>query len=283
MKLVTQKITEALQEAGVRLSADVREALREARSREGLTDAGRSLLEAIEENLLIAEQKNLPMCQDTGMVIAFIGIGPRLRVEPAQVTQAFQDGVKTAYREGLFRKSMVTEPVFERENSQTNLPALCYISPIEQEKLTIDLMLKGFGSENCSSLSMINPTAGADGVVKAVVEAVRRAGGKPCPPIVVGVGVGSSADGALVLSKRALLRPVGSSHPDSRYAQLEERIRGEIEALGIGPGGFKGAGTVLGVMVEHAPTHIAGMPVGVTISCWADRKAHIRISGKELL
>lgn len=282
MKLISRKTAQALRESGIRLSADVRSALQEARSRQGLTEPGRNLLEAVEQNLQIADSKALPMCQDTGMVIAFIGIGNRLCVEPALVEQALQDGVEMAYREGRFRKSMVTEPIFERTNSQTNLPALCYLSVIEGEVITMDLMLKGFGSENCSSLSMLNPTEGADGVVKAVVEAVRKAGGKPCPPIVVGVGVGSSADGALVLSKRALLRPVGSSHPDPRYAQLEERIRTEVEALEIGPGGFKGSGTVLSVMVEHAPTHIAGMPVGVTISCWADRKAHITISREEL-
>ncbi|MDD2296562.1 MAG: fumarate hydratase [Sphaerochaetaceae bacterium] len=235
--------------------------------------ASLEVLDMIQENLRLAESHRLPMCQDTGMVVAFIEIGPDVPLSMFAIEEALHAGIADAVKDGSFRNSVVVEPVFDRVNTGTNLPPIIHWFPTEKPGLTFSMLLKGFGSENCSALAMLNPTAGPEGVVTAVAEIVQKAGGKPCPPIVVGVGLGGTAERAGLLSKRALTRKVGDAHPDPRYAQLEQQIFDKLQTLEIGPGGFGGPLTALGVAVEYEPTHIAGLPVAVSISCWADRKA----------
>jgi fumarate hydratase subunit alpha len=230
------------------------------------------VLEMIQANLKLSEENKIPMCQDTGMIVAFVEVGSDVPLSMQAIEEAIYEGSELAIKEGFFRNSVVEEPVFERINTRTNLPPIIYWSTSKERHLKISLLLKGFGSENCSGLARLNPTSGPQGVVKAVAEMVQRAGGKPCPPIVVGVGLGGTAERAGYLSKKALLRPVNSVHPDGRFAQLEREILDAIQALEIGPGGFGGHLTALGVAVEYEPTHIAGLPVAASISCWADRK-----------
>lgn len=244
-------------------------------------EASLEVLLMILENLRIADEQGIPMCQDTGMVLVFIEVGPGETVDLASIEAAIGSGITQAVSQGHFRNSVVADPVYARTNTATNLPAVIHWSSSPVPGLHVRMMLKGFGSENCTSLAMLNPTAGADGVVAAVREMVRKAGGKPCPPIVVGVGIGGSAERALLLSKKALLRPTGEAHPEASYANLERRIEQEVQGLDIGPGGFGGPLTALAVAVEHEPTHIAGLPVAVSISCWADRKAHFSIGGRD--
>jgi len=209
------------------------------------------------------------------MAIVFASIGADAELDLSTLEKDISDGVAAAYAEGHFRTSIVSDPVFARTNTGNNLPVILYLELVPGDQLTLDIMMKGFGSENCSGLVMANPTAGAEGVADAVVEIVTRAGGKPCPPVIVGVGVGGTADRALLLSKKALLRKLDDTHPDERYAALELEILDRVNALGIGPGGWGGETTALAVKVMAEATHIAGMPVGVSISCWADRKEHI--------
>ncbi len=277
---IEQLVYERLLIAGVELPEDVHAALRSAAA--GAEDS--VILQAILKNLEIAEQTRLPMCQDTGMAVVFLGIGEELSVCLGDIRRAVDRGIARAYTDGSFRKSVVEESVFQRTNTGNNLPAVYHVEIVAGDHLSVDILMKGFGSENCSSLRMLNPTAGEDGVVDAVVSIMRAAGGKPCPPVVLGVGIGGTSDRAAVLSKKALLREVGSTHRDSRYAALEQRILEAVQALGIGPGGFGGEPTALGVMIEQEATHIAGLPVAVSINCWADRKVHIELDreGREL-
>lgn len=244
-------------------------------------EASIEVLSRIQENLKLSKERGLPMCQDTGMVVAWIEIGVDVPLTMLEIKEVLKEGITIAEKEGYFRNSVVEEPLFERKNRGTNNPPIIYWFPKEERGLTIRLMLKGFGSENNSALAMLNPTSTVDQLIATVTQMVKNAGGKPCPPVVVGVGIGGTADQALLLSKRALFRKVGEPHFDQAYAQLERDLEEAIQNSGVGPGGFGGPLTTLGVSVEHAPTHIAGLPVGVSISCWTDRKATIEIGGSD--
>lgn len=274
---IEQLVCDRLRIAGVELPSDVLSAIKGAAESHDCSPGGELVLEKILENLEIAERSRLPMCQDTGMVVAFLDIGEDASLQLGKVKRAVDAGIKKAYQEGSFRKSVVQEPLFTRENTGTNLPAVIHVEIVPGDGIGIHLLMKGFGSENCSGLRMLNPTAGPGGVVEAVVDIMRAAGGKPCPPVILGVGIGGTSERAAVLSKRALLREVGSKNSDIRYADLEERILAEVQDLQIGPGGFGGAHTALGVLIEQEATHIAGLPVAVSINCWADRKVHIQL------
>jgi fumarate hydratase subunit alpha len=281
---LVDKIRQTLLEAAVHLEEGLMERLewmhREMNQELATLDPQKSasykasieVLEMINENLKLSEEHKIPMCQDSGMIVAFVEIGTEVPLSMQAIEEAINEGSELAIKEGFFRNSVVEEPVFERVNTKTNLPPIIYWNPSKERHLKISFLLKGFGSENCSGLAMLNPTSGPEGVVEAVAEMVQRAGGKPCPPIVVGVGLGGTAERAGYLSKKALLRPVNSVHPEERYAQLEQDILAAIQGLEIGPGGFGGPLTALGVAVEYEPTHIAGLPVAASISCWADRK-----------
>lgn len=238
------------------------------------------VLRMIGRNLQLSDETNLPMCQDTGMVVFFVEMGFDLLLSMHEIEDALHEAVRQAVEEGNFRNSVVQDPVFDRTNTGTNLPPVIHWFPKQGSGLTIRVMLKGFGSENCSAMRMLNPTAGAEAVLETVVSLVKEAGGKPCPPIVVGIGIGGTAERSGQLAKKALFRPVGEPHRESRYADLEQQIERKIQDLHIGPGGFGGPLTALGVAIEYEPTHIAGLPVSVAISCWADRKGVVEFEGE---
>jgi fumarate hydratase subunit alpha len=273
---VYQAIYRATRSMCVELPPDVEDAIRDrAASEEGL---GRSVLCRIIENIDTARRTRLPLCQDTGMVIGFLRRGEGFPLSDRSVRRIVSEAVAAAYRDGYFRKSVVADPLNGRANTGTNLPAVIYSEDAEGDSIEISLMAKGFGSENCSKLLMRKPTESAESICEAVAEAVRAGGASPCPPVAVGVGIGGTADSAMVLSKKALLRDLAEAHPDPFYAGLETAMLTRINALGIGPGGLGGSVTALAVKIEHSPTHIAGLPVGVSICCWADRKFRIRIA-----
>lgn len=242
-------------------------------------EASLEVLGMIRKNLDLSGVSGLPMCQDTGMVLFFVEMGNDISLSMHEIEGALHDALEQAVVEGNFRNSVVDEPVFDRINTGTNLPPVIHWFTKSGPGLTIRAMLKGFGSENCSAMQMLNPTAGPEKVLETVLRMVKEAGGKPCPPIVVGIGLGGTAERSGQLAKKALFRPVGEPHPDRRYAELERQIEDAIQALQIGPGGFGGPLTALGVSVEQEPTHIAGLPLSVAISCWADRKALVEIGG----
>ncbi|MDN5375634.1 MAG: fumarate hydratase subunit alpha [Thermacetogenium sp.] len=269
VELIAGEVARLCREANCDLPLDVLRALEEARLKEE-SPQGRRILEEICENAAIAREERLPLCQDTGMALVFVEIGQEVRLTGGSLSEAINRGVARGYREGYLRKSVVADPL-RRRNTGDNTPAVIYYDLVPGEVLRVTVMPKGFGSENCTALGMLKPAEGLDGVKRFVVEAVDRAGPNPCPPVTVGVGLGGTADRALLLAKRALLREVGSSHPDPELAALERELLEEVNKLGYGPGGLGGRVTALAVHVETYPTHIAGLPVGVCINCHAAR------------
>jgi len=261
-----------IKKAGVELPSDIAAALDRAVDME--TGRASAVLNRCRENLIIAKNRNMPFCQDTGMVLIFVDRGEDCRVEGGLI-KTLHRSVERAYDEGFFRKSIVSDPVKERKNSGNNLPPVIHERTVEGDTLRIRFLLKGFGSENCCRLFMLKPTEGREGVIEAVVETMRSAGGSPCPPVVLGVGIGGTMDYAARISKEALLRDLDSPHPDPWYAELEKEICSRVNDLGIGGGGLGGDVTALGVKVAAYPTHIAGMPVAVSVNCWADRKGEL--------
>lgn len=286
MRLST-KISEALQEAAVRLSPDVLWCIQQGRQQQSneagdvASRASLSVFDTILQNLEIADRTGLPMCQDTGMFAVFVDLGRDCPLKLAQIEKAINEGCLDAVQKAHYRRSVVTDPVFERKNTQNNLPPVITWTLVDGPSLSIRILLKGFGSENCSSVRMLNPTGGEKAVIDAVCDIVRLAGGKPCPPIFIGVGLGGTMDRAASLSKRALLRDARTEHAEPAYAKLERDILSRVQSLGIGAGGFGGSVTALHVAIEQEPTHIAAMPLAVSINCWADRKAEIVWEGED--
>ena len=274
MKRLEEEIKDKVIEASRRLNPDVYEKLKKAYERED-GEEGRIVLKAILDNIGIASKTGLPLCQDTGMFWVLVSYASSSPYSLNELVDAVKSALEKAAEEGYFRKSIVSEPVFDRLNTKSNLPAVINIELIEGDVSTVDVLLKGFGSENCSAVRMLNPTAGKDGVVSAVLEMVKAAGGKPCPPMFLGIGIGGSLDRAALLSKKALIAK--REHDDERYDELEEEMLEKVNALGIGAGGLGGKNTALEVNIEYEGTHIAGLPVALSVSCWADRKAHIEV------
>ena len=222
------------------------------------------------ENAAIAEHEMVPICQDTGAACVFIELGQDLRIEGGSLVDAVNAGVALGYTEGYLRKSMVGDPL-RRMNTDDNTPALITVDIVDGDALKITVAPKGAGSENMGQLKMLKPADGVDGVRTFVLDAVRHAGPNPCPPIIVGVGIGGNFDHVASLAKRALLRPMGVHNPDPFYAQFEDELLGAINELGTGPAGFGGATTALAVNIEQGPTHIACLPVAVNINCHVAR------------
>lgn len=274
MKRLEEEIKNKVIEASRKLSPDVYEKLKKAYERED-GEEGRIVLKAILDNIGIASKTGLPLCQDTGMFWVLVSYASSSPYSLNELLDTVKSALEKAAEEGYFRKSIVSEPVFDRLNTKSNLPAVINIELIEGDVSTVDVLLKGFGSENCSAVRMLNPTAGKEGVVSAVLEMVKAAGGKPCPPMFLGIGIGGSLDRAALLSKKALIAK--REHDDERYDELEEEILEKVNALGIGAGGLGGKNTALEVNIEYEGTHIAGLPVALSVSCWADRKAHIEV------
>lgn len=223
------------------------------------------------ENMELAEEKNLPVCQDTGMACVFVELGQDVHIE-GNFEEAIHQGVRKGYGEGFLRKSIVGDPL-RRVNTEDNTPAAITVRLVPGDGCKVTVAPKGFGSENMSRLGMLKPADGVEGVKKFVVETVKLAGSNPCPPIVLGIGIGGSFDKVAYLAKHALLRPIDQRNPDPFYAGLERELLREINALGIGPQGFGGQTTCLGLSIETAPTHVAGLPVAVNVSCHVTRRA----------
>lgn len=269
-KLIEDAVARLCIEANMRLPADVISAIEGAQSAEPFAQA-KHVLSLLGDNVRLASERALPVCQDTGMACVFIRLGQDVHIE-GDLNDAVNCGVRRGYGEGYLRKSVVSDPL-RRVNTDDNTPAVLNVELIPGEQVHITVMPKGFGSENMSALKMLKPADGVEGVERFIIETVERAGANPCPPIVVGVGIGGTFDRAAAMAKHALLRPVDKPNPDEYYAELEERLLSKINALGIGPQGFGGKTTALAVLIEAGPTHVAGLPVAVNISCHATRRA----------
>ena len=269
---ITEAVRQLCLQANRTLPADVKAAMDRAMRNEPWPLA-RQTLGLLEENLGAAAQKELPICQDTGMACVFIELGQDVHVD-GDLTAAVDEGVRRGYTEGYLRKSITGDPL-QRKNTEDNTPAFLTLHLVPGDRCRITVAPKGAGSENMSRLGMLKPADGVQGVRDFVLETVRLAGSNPCPPIVLGVGVGGSFDHCAALAKRALLRPLDTPNPDPYYAALEKELLQAVNALGIGPQGFGGATTCLGVSIEQAPTHVACLPVAVNISCHVTRRASV--------
>ncbi|MBA7553783.1 L(+)-tartrate dehydratase subunit alpha [subsurface metagenome] len=225
------------------------------------------------ENYKIASGEEIAICQDTGLAVLFIEVGQEVQIIDGDLTKAINQGVKEAYEEGYLRKSVVDDPVFERKNTKTNTPAIIYTDIVPGDKIKLLVMPKGFGSENMSALAMLKPADGPEGIINFVVETVKKAGPNPCPPTIIGVGVGGTADKAMVIAKKAIARKIGEHNKNEKYAAIEKEALEKINNSGIGPAGLGGNITSLAVNIDYLPTHIAGMPVAINVCCHAARHA----------
>ena len=266
---LTDVIEKLCIEANEHLPEDVKCAIKTCRACED-GEIAKGILDNIIENFDIADNENVPICQDTGMAVLFVEYGERVVID-GNFKEAVEEGVRRAYIGGYLRKSVVTDPVFDRVNTKDNTPAIIYTDIVEGDKIKILAGCKGFGSENMSQIKMLTPSAGIEGVKQFILDAVKYAGPNPCPPIVVGVGIGGTFEKAAQLAKKATLRPINTKNEDPRYAKLEDELIEEINKMGFGPAGLGGNTTAIGVNVETYPTHIAGMPVAVNICCHAAR------------
>lgn len=272
---ITEAVARLSIEANYYLAEDVFDALKASVDKEE-SPLGKEVLEQIIENANIARNEDQAICQDTGITIVFIEIGQDVHITGGDLTEAVNAGVAKGYIDGYLRKSVVEEPLFNRKNTGNNAPAVLYTSVVPGDKVKIKLAPKGAGSENKSGIQMLVPADGVDGVKKAVLKTILHAGENPCPPIVVGIGLGGTMDKAAVLSKQALLRPITERNAHPAYAKLEEELLELINKTGIGPQ-LGGTVTALAVNIEWFPTHIAMLPLAVTISCHATRHAEIEL------
>ena len=272
-EIQVSQITDTIQrlciEANTVLPEDMKQAISACRACED-GEIARGVLDNIIENYQIAEKEQVPICQDTGMACVFLEIGQDVHIAGGNLTEAVNEGVRRGYEKGYLRKSVVKDPV-RRGNTGDNTPAMIYTEIVPGENVKITVGPKGFGSENMSAIRMFKPSAGLQGIKDFILETVETAGPNPCPPMVVGVGIGGTFDKAAFLAKKALMRPVDSENPDPYYADLEKEMLEKINELGIGPQGFGGKTTAVGLNIETMPTHIAGMPCAINISCHVTR------------
>jgi fumarate hydratase subunit alpha len=275
-KTIADAVRSLCAKAAFNLPADVAGALKQSVIKEA-SSRGRSLLLRTIENADIAKKECVPLCQDTGIAVFFVELGGEVRITGGTLTDAINEGTRQGYRRHFLRPSMVNDPLYDRKNTFTNTPAVIHCSVIRGENLAITLAPKGGGSENMTCLFMLKPSDGEAGVIASVLQTVERAGGNPCPPVIVGVGIGGTAETAVLLSKKALLRRVGRRHSKKRFAKLERMILDKINKTGIGPGGLGGTVTALDAHVETFPCHIATLPVAVSLSCHAARHATVSL------
>ena len=269
---IKNKIKELFLEANYHICKDLMNRLEKALDQE-ISEIGKFILQMIIESNKIASSEEIAICQDTGLAVVFVELGQEVCVVNGGFKEAINKGVEEAYQQGYLRKSIVDDPVFERKNTGTNTPAIIYIDIVPGDKIKILVIPKGFGSENMSALSMLKPADGAEGIINFVVETVKKAGPNPCPPTIVGVGVGGTADMAMVIAKKAIARKIGEYNKNKKFEIIEKEILKKINNLGIGPAGLGGNITCLAVNINYLPTHIAGMPVAVNICCHAARHA----------
>ena len=269
---IRDTVAELCIRANKELPEDIIRAMQAAREKEPWPLA-QSTLDVLRENIRAAAERDLPVCQDTGLACVFVRLGQDVHIE-GDFNDAVNEGVRRGYAEGYLRKSVVCDPL-RRVNTGDNTPAAITVELVPGDKLKLTVIPKGFGSENMSRLAMLKPADGVEGVKRFVVETVQAAGSNPCPPIVVGVGIGGTFDKAAALAKHALLRPIDQPNADPYYGALEKELLEEINALGTGPQGFGGRTTALGLNIETMPTHVAGLPVAVNISCHVTRRASV--------
>lgn len=267
---ITETVKELLTDCNYNIGSDITNALEKAKETEK-SEVGRQVLCQLIENNKIAHDEQIPLCQDTGMAVLFVQYGDKVVIDGGSFKNAVTEGVRQAYKEGYLRKSVVNDPVFDRINTKDNTPAIIHTEIVPGERIVITAGGKGFGSENMSAIKMLTPSYGAEGVIDFVLDTVRKAGPNPCPPMVVGVGIGGTFEKAAQLAKKATFRSIETSNPDPRYTEMEQQLLDRINKMGFGPAGLGGTTTALGVNIETYPTHIAGMPVAVNICCHAAR------------
>jgi len=269
-KEVARTVSQLFQEACYELPEDVLQALKQAREAEE-SPVGCEVLDRILENAELAVKEGIPLCQDTGTALVFLELGQEVHIAGNDLYTAVNEGVSEAYDKGYLRKSMVRQPFSARVNTKDNTPAVIYTDIVPGDKLKITVLPKGGGAENMARLAMLKPAQGRQGVIDFVVNAVDEAGSNPCPPVIVGVGIGGTAEKTIMLAKRALMRKVGEPNPDAEVAELEKDLLQRINNLGIGPMGYGGRVTALAVHIEVFPSHIASMPVAVNLQCHSAR------------
>jgi fumarate hydratase subunit alpha len=275
-KTIVEAVKKLCLDAASKLPDDVIAALNKSLEVE-TSPRGKEFIRQCLDNAKLASCRNDPVCQDTGVAVYFVELGSEVTVSGGTLIDAINEGTRQGYRDGYLRKSMVVDPLFDRKNTGDNTPAMVHIDMAPGEALSITLLPKGGGSENCSSLAMMNPSGGPAAIKDFVADAVIKSGGKPCPPVIVGVGIGGTADKAMLLAKKALLRPIGTIHIDNRYEKLEKDILEKINASGVGPQGLGGRVTALAVHIEECACHIASLPVAVNVNCHAAKRAIIKI------
>lgn len=273
---VTAAVKKLFMECNYFIGNDIMSALETACENEQ-SPVGKSVLSQIIENDKIAAKEEIPLCQDTGMAVLFVEYGDKVVIEDGSFDEAVNEGVRQAYEEGCLRKSVVSDPVFDRVNTRDNTPAIIHTKIVSGNTIKITAGGKGFGSENMSAIKMLTPSYGVEGVKQFILDTVFKAGPNPCPPIVVGVGIGGTFERAAQLAKKATFRPIDTKNEDERYAALEDELLTEMNKMGFGPAGLGGNTTAIGVNIETSPTHIAGMPVAVNICCHAARHASTTI------
>ena len=267
-------------EANTRITPDVIKKIEYAQNTETYPLA-KEIINQILENIEYSKRTKIPLCQDTGVAIIFAEIGQDAVISGGNLSEAIQNGVKQGYEEGYLRKSMVFDPVTKRKNTNTNTPAIIYWDVVPGDKLSLRFTPKGGGSENMSRISMLKPAQGKKGIEEFIIETVRLAGGNPCPPIILGVGIGGSFERCAYLAKKSLLKDLDKVNDDLKLAEWEEKIKDECNKLGIGPMGLGGLNTVLGVSILWEPCHIASLPVAVNIQCHCARHQSVVLSGEE--
>ncbi len=274
--LLTQAVAELFIECSYVIGDDVRAAIDEAKASEP-SPIGRNTLEQISENYRIAGAERIAICQDTGLSVIFAQVGQDAHIEGLPFEEAIQQGVREAYLQGYLRKSIVSDPVFDRVNTKDNTPAVIHTRIVPGDRVKLTAVAKGFGSENMSALKMLVPADGVQGIKQFLLDTVEKAGPNPCPPIIIGMGIGGSFESAAIMAKQATALPLSRSNPDPRYKALEDGLLRAVNALGIGPGGTGGVTTALKVHILQAPTHIAGLPVAINICCHAARHASVTL------
>lgn len=273
-KQISKTVSSLFQEACLYLPEDILTAIKRARESEE-SPVAQDVLDRILENAKIAAEEKIPLCQDTGTAVVFLELGQEIHITGGDLYSAINEGVRQGYDKGYLRQSMVCQPYSARTNTKDNTPAMIYTDIVPGDKFKITVMPRGAGAENMTRLAMLSPAQGRQGIIDFVVNAVDEAGGNPCPPLIVGVGIGGTAEQTLILAKKALLREVGNPNPETEFAELEKEILKRINDLGIGPMGYGGRVTALAVHVEVFPAHIASLPVAVNLQCHSARHQEV--------
>jgi fumarate hydratase subunit alpha len=268
---IIETVSHLFQEACLYLPEDVLVALKKAMGKEE-SPAAREVLARLIENTEIAAEEKIPLCQDTGAAVVFLELGQDVHITGGDLYTAINEGVRQGYEKGYLRKSMVSQPFSARVNTKDNTPAIIHTDIVPGDRLKISVMPKGGGSENCSRLTVMPPAKGRQGIIDFVVNLVEESGSNPCPPVIIGLGIGGTADKAMALAKKALFRRVGEPNPDKEVAELEREVLQRVNNLGIGPMGYGGRTTALAVHAETFPAHIVSLPVAVNIQCWCARR-----------